>query len=206
MRQLLDSVVEDAPSVIRTKYKLINVPALRSVLGKKSSPNWRPPLPKTLQESVSGVIYPVFCAQFLPYWNIKYDESVRTKFLTPPLYDVLHRQSPIHSMFDLLPKERQFFVQRVALTDDLSAYYTAQEVANQLGHDVETKNTNFLSLPSTVAAELILYARVTAIKKKHCFVEYRKSLSCAAGASTRKTHCDGHCSRRRHGLSRGATP
>lgn len=166
MRELLDSVVQDAPSVIRTKYKLINVPTLRSVLGKKSSPNWRPPIPKTLQESVSGVIYQVFCAQFLPYWNIKYDQHVRTKFLTPPLYDILHIQSPIHSMFDLLPKERQFFVQRVALTDDLSVYYTAQEVADQLGHDVQiSKNTNFLSLPSTVAAELILYARVTAIKK-----------------------------------------
>lgn len=166
MRLVLDSVVADAPSVSRVRYAQVNRPTLRSVSAKKSSPNWRPPSCKTLQQAVSEVVYSVFSAQFVPYWIIKQDENVRARCLTPELYDILHRQSPIHALLDFLPKERQLFVQRVALTDDLAVYYTVQEVANQLGHDVVvSKNTDFCSLPAAVAAELILYARVTAVKK-----------------------------------------
>jgi hypothetical protein len=167
IQRILNTVFADDVTKRGNRHPMILVPSLNSLAAKKSSPNWRPPHPTVAVDAVSKLTFDVFSAQFIPYWNMQQEQNIRTSTLTPELYDFLHTKNPMHTLFDMMPVERQMFVQRVALADNLASHHTVAEVVDQLGHNhvklTETHPLHFL--PATVAAEVVLYARVAAIKK-----------------------------------------
>ena len=117
--------------------------------------------PPTAVSVVSNFVTDVFSAQFVPFWTVQHEAKVRVSRLSQVQHDFFHRQNPIHTLFGLMPQERQMFVQRVALTDPRAQCATLGEVAVQLGHPPEK---TLAACSATAAAEIILYARVAAIK------------------------------------------
>lgn len=118
----------------------------------------------SLLTSVSALVADVFSAQFTPFWNVMHCNQVRVSRLSQVQHSFFHKQNIIHRLFDLMPEDRQLFVQRVALTDPRSCRLTAAEVGAQLGHEVPAGG-KLASFSSTAAAELVLYARVAAMKQ-----------------------------------------
>lgn len=117
--------------------------------------------PPTAVSVVSSFVTGVFSSHFVPFWTSQHEAKVRVSRLSKVQHEFFHRQNPIHELFDLMPEERQMFVQRVALTDPRSPCATLAEVAVQLGHPPEK---TLAACSATAAADIILYARVAAIK------------------------------------------
>ena len=110
---------------------------------------------------VGKLVVDVFSASFVPFWVVQHDMQVRVSRLSQVQHDFFHKGSPIHRLFDLLPEERQLFVQRVALSDPRACRMTLADVAAQLGHGPQK---TLAACPAAAAAEIVLYARVAAIK------------------------------------------
>jgi len=120
-----------------------------------------PAPPPTAVSAVSTFVTDVFSAQFVPFWTSQYEAKVRVARLSQVQHAFFHKQNPIHALFDLLPAERQLFVQRVALTDPRASCATLSDVAVKLGHPAEK---TLAACSATAAAEIVLFARVAAIK------------------------------------------
>jgi hypothetical protein len=103
----------------------------------------------------------VFSAQFTPFWTVQNEDQIRVARLSRVQHDFFHKESHIHTLFDLLPKERQLFVQRVALTEPRALHMNLPDVALQLGHEPHDELEQF---PAAAASEIVLFARVAALK------------------------------------------
>lgn len=125
------------------------------------------PRPHSLEKVPSAVqavrvfVSDVFSAHFVPFWTVQHEKGVRVARLSHLQHDFFHKESQIHKLFDLLPKERQLFVQRVALTEPRAFHMTLSDVALQLGHEPRDVLEQF---PAEAASEIVLYARVAALK------------------------------------------
>lgn len=124
-------------------------------------------LTPTLVNSVGELSFECFNADFTAFWNVMWKRKFRVSRLNEAQHRVLHDMSPIRKLLQCIPDKRRLFVQRVALTEPRASLLTSREVAKQLGLDVPEDDGTTLDLTTcsaTAAADLMLYARVAAMK------------------------------------------
>lgn len=138
-----------------------------------SGPTWRiratpaSCMPPTLMSAVTDLSSACFGADMRCLWSECWHKKMRISRLSEAQHRVLHEKSPIRDLLASIPDTRRLFVQRAALTEPRAFFLTVNEVATQLGlslTDSNEKAPDLLACSAAAAADLMLYARVAAMK------------------------------------------
>lgn len=158
----LSLTVPDLSSVLRSAFAEGHAAVLEPTasFATLSRPHVLSRSPTTVS-IVRKFVSDVFSAHFTPFWTVQNESLIRVARLSRVQHDLFHKKSQIHTLFDLLPKERQLFVQRVALTEPRAQHMKLSDVALQLGHEPHDALEKF---PAAAASEIVFYARVAALK------------------------------------------
>jgi len=157
-----------AAATKRNGSAMVSLNYCQSWLGRS-----HPPLQRvvTLVDEVNEFCYSVFKADFVPLWHKYWTAGTRLSRLDAVQHSTLAKRNYVHKLVDQLPENRRLYIQRLALSTTNSDLLSIFSVSKMLGHPEPPflgrgQSTLMAITDGTVAAELIYFAKITALSSK----------------------------------------